>query len=69
MISNSPDVLNFNRLFLELNRFIYNEPPVLPEPYFAAFCSAKRKHEWKGVWLFASAQNPQPAYIPLALCL
>ena len=25
-----PEVLNFNQLFLELNWFIYNWPPVLP---------------------------------------
>ena len=30
MISNFPVVLNFNRLFLKLNRFICNQLPVLP---------------------------------------
>jgi hypothetical protein len=30
MIGNFPEVLNFNRLFLKLNRFIYNQLPVLP---------------------------------------
>ena len=30
MIGNFPDVLNFNRLFLKLNRFICNYLPVLP---------------------------------------
>ena len=32
MISNSPEVSNFNQLFLKLNRFICNSPPVVPEP-------------------------------------
>ena len=30
MIGNFPEVLNFNRSFLKLNRFICNQPPVLP---------------------------------------
>ena len=30
MIGNSYEVSNFNRLFLKLNRFIWNWPPVLP---------------------------------------
>ena len=31
---NSPEVLmNFNRLYLKLNRFICNQPPVLPEQW------------------------------------
>ena len=30
MIGNLPALLNFNRLFLKLNRFIHNELPVLP---------------------------------------
>ena len=32
MIGISPNS-NFNRLFLKLNRFICNQPPVLPEPW------------------------------------
>ena len=32
---NSPEVLNFNRLFLKLNRFICNQPPVLPVQWLA----------------------------------
>ena len=28
---NSPEISNFTRLFLKLNRFICNRPPVLPE--------------------------------------
>ena len=31
MIGNFPAVLNFNRLFLKLNRFICNQLPVLPD--------------------------------------
>ena len=31
MIGNSPEVLNFNQLFLKLNRFINNQPPVLSQ--------------------------------------
>ena len=31
MIGNFPAVLNFNRLFLKLNRFVCNELPVLPD--------------------------------------
>jgi len=31
MVGNFPAVLNFNRLFLELKRFIYNQLPVLPD--------------------------------------
>ena len=31
MMGKFPNVLNFNRLFLKLNRFICNLPPVLPE--------------------------------------
>ena len=31
MIGNFPAVLNFNRLFLKLNRFIFNWLPVLPD--------------------------------------
>ena len=31
MIDNFLVVWNFNRLFLKLNRFIYNELPVLPD--------------------------------------
>ena len=31
MIGNFPAVLNFNRLFLKLNRFICNLLPVLPD--------------------------------------
>jgi hypothetical protein len=34
MIGNSPEVSNFNRLFLKLNQFICNKLPVLPEPCF-----------------------------------
>ena len=30
MLGKSPEVLNFNRLFLELNRFICNQLPVSP---------------------------------------
>ena len=35
MIGNFPAVLNFNRLFLELNRFICNYLPVLSDHSFA----------------------------------
>ena len=31
MISNPPEVSNFNWLFLKLNQFICNQPPVFPE--------------------------------------
>ena len=31
MIGNFPAVLNFNQLFLKLNRFICNQLPVLPD--------------------------------------
>ena len=31
MIGNFPAVLNLNRLFLKLNRFICNQLPVLPD--------------------------------------
>ena len=31
MIGNFPAILNINRLFLKLNRFICNQPPVLPD--------------------------------------
>ena len=42
MISKFPEVLNLNRLFLELNRFICNYPPVLPGLRFPyAFSSAR----------------------------
>ena len=34
LTSNSPEVSNFNRLVLKLNRSICNEPPVLPEPWY-----------------------------------
>ena len=37
MIGNSHQVSNFSRLFLKLNRFICNQPPVLPEPCITLF--------------------------------
>ena len=38
MIGNPPEVANFNRLFLKLNRFIYKYPPVLPQPGCLSTC-------------------------------
>ena len=34
IIGNFPEVLNLDRLFLKLNWFICNKPPVLPEPCY-----------------------------------
>ena len=39
MIGKFPEVLNFNRLFLELNRFTCNQPPVLPGHRTGANCT------------------------------
>ena len=33
MIGDFPAVLNFNRLYLKLNRFICTQLPVLPDPW------------------------------------
>ena len=38
MIGNFPAVLNFNWLFLKLNRFICNQLPVLPDHSLPCSC-------------------------------
>ena len=55
MVGNFPAVLNFNRLFLKLNRFICNQLPVLPD------------HSWAsaGLALYMSGATPAEAGLVL----
>ena len=49
MISKFPEVLNFNRLFLKLNQFISNEPPVLPGHGWDHIALMKRPDQANGL--------------------
>ena len=44
MIVSFPAAVNFNRIFLKLNRFICNQLPVLPDPWYWELKSSQTTH-------------------------